>query len=36
MPLKKLELATGVDTSNLAAKKDFITVKAEVKKPRQR
>ena len=27
--LKKLKDATGVDTSNLAVKKDFITLKAE-------
>ena len=29
---KKLNNATGVDTSNLAAKRDFITLKAEVDK----
>ena len=29
---KKLDHATGVDTSNLAAKKDFISLKAEVDK----
>ena len=27
---KELEYATGVDTSDLAAKKDFIALKAEV------
>ena len=33
MPLKKkLEHATSVDTSNLAAKNDFIALKAEVDK----
>ena len=30
MQLKKLDHATGVDTSDLAAKKDFIAMKAEV------
>ena len=29
---KKLEHATGIDTSDLAAKKDFIVLKAEVDK----
>ena len=29
---KELEHATGIDTSDLAAKKDFITLKAEVGK----
>ena len=29
---KKLEHATGVDTSNLAAKSDFIALKAEFDK----
>ena len=29
---KKLDYATGVDTSDLATKKDFITLKAEVDK----
>ena len=29
---KELEHATGVDTSNLAAKRDFIALKAEVDK----
>ena len=29
---KKLDLATGIDTSDLAAKKDFIALKAEVDK----
>ena len=29
---KELNHATGVDTSDLAAKKDFITLKAEVEK----
>ena len=29
---KKLEHATGVDTSDLAAKKDFVSLKAEVDK----
>ena len=29
---KKLEYATGIDTSDLAAKKDFIALKAEVGK----
>ena len=32
MLLKKLEHATGIDTSDLAAKKDFIALKAEVDK----
>ena len=32
MLLKKLNSTTGVDTSNLAAKKDVITLKAEVDK----
>ena len=30
---KKLNHATGVDTSDLAAKKDFIALKADVVKP---
>ena len=29
---KELNVATGVDTTNLAAKRDFITLKAEVDK----
>ena len=29
---KELEHATGIDTSNLAAKKDFIALKAEIDK----
>ena len=32
MLVKKLEHATGTDTSNLAAKNDFIVLKAEVDK----
>ena len=32
MRLKKLNDATGVDTSNLTAKRDFIAMKAEVGK----
>ena len=32
MLLKELEHATGIDTSDLAAKKDFIALKAEVDK----
>ena len=32
MLLKKLEHGTNFDTSNLAAKKDFIVLKAEVDK----
>ena len=32
MVLKKLELTAGIDTSDLAAKKDFIALKAEVDK----
>ena len=32
MLLKKLDHATGVDTSDLAAKKDFIALKTEVGK----
>ena len=32
MQLKKLDHATEVDTSDLAAKKDFIALKAEVDK----
>ena len=30
---KKLNDATGLDTSNLAAKRDFIALKAKVDKP---
>ena len=33
MLLKGLDHATGVDTFDLAAKKDFIAVKAEADKP---
>ena len=29
---KKLDYATGIDTSNLAAKKDFFALKAEIDK----
>ena len=29
---KKLDYATGIDTSNLAAKKDFFALKAEIEK----
>ena len=32
MILKQLQCATGIDTSDLAAKKDFIALKAEVDK----
>ena len=32
MVLKELEHATGIDTSDLAARKDFIAWKAEVDK----
>ena len=34
MLLKKIDHGTGADTSNTTAKKDFITLKAEVDKTR--